>query len=264
MPRGSLLGDGLEAIGAQALAAARGIAEPLHLLANALAGLTQLGGARGAYFRATLLQQIYFTGAQALWLVMAIGFALGILAVLPLKVLDLGGLDIQVLVLNIALFHQLVPLLVAVVVIGRSGTAVTAELGDMQVSGAIESLALMGAEPHRFLVLPRLLAFVVAMLLLTFWGNLSAIAGAAFYNELQNELGFIRVFSACIAALELLPMAQTALMVLAYGMAIGLIHCGFGLSSQSGPHVQRNLARAFVHSLCTCVAITLLFSVTTR
>lgn len=264
MPRRAYIGDSLVALGAYALAVARGISEALHLLANALAGLSQLRGAKGGYFRAALLQQIYFTGAQALWLVLAIGFALGILAVLPLKVLDVGGLELQVLVLRVALFHQLVPLLVAVVVIGRSGTAVTAELGDMQVSGAIESLVLMGVDPHRFLVLPRLLAFVVSLLLLSFWGNVSAMAGASFFNELQNEFGFARVFSACIEAVEWLPAVQTALMVVAYGLAIGLVHCSFGLDARSGPQVQRNLARAFVHSLCACVAITLMFSATAR
>lgn len=233
----------------------------LYLLANALGGVVALGT---PYFWRSLIQQLYFTAVQVFWLANLIGLALGVLAVLPLLSFGLTGAELQATVMRVVLFHQLVPLMVALVVIGRSGTAITSELGDMQSKGVVDSMLLMGIEPHHFLVLPRLLGMVISLQLLTLWANLAAIAGGALYNALRGAVGAQHFVEACLDAIHPFAVLQSALMVFSYALAIGLVHCYYGLLAQTSTDVQRNLALAFVRSLIACVAITVLFGVVSK
>lgn len=230
------------------------------LLASALGGLPALFGRHGGDPRRTLVQQLYFTAVQAFWLINVIGMALGILVILPLHGFGIADVELQARVIEIALFHQLVPLLTAWVVIGRSGTAVTAEMGEFRHSGVIDALLMLGIEPLRFLVLPRLLGLTLSLVLLTLWGNLAAIFGAGLYNVLRGLSSLDNFARACAAAVDPLDALLTLLMVVCHGVAIALIHCRLGLHSQTPVDVQRNLPRAFVQALLASVAITMLFT----
>ena len=258
---GSLTGwllDALYGVGDALWSAVAVVADMLYLLANALGGAMAL---RTPYFWRSLTQQLYFTAVQVFWLANVIGLALGVLGVLPLLAFGLTGAEMQATVMRVVLFHQLVPLMVALVVIGRSGTAITSELGDMQSKGVVDSMLLMGIEPHHFLVLPRLVGMVISLQILTLWANLAAIAGGAFFNALKGAVGPQHFVDACLNVIEPFAVLQSALMVLAYALAIGLVHCHCGLQARTSTDVQRNLAQAFVRSLIACVAITVLFGV---
>lgn len=233
--------------------------DPVFLLANAFSGLADLASPTGHYLRRIIVQQLYFTAVQAFWLINLIGVALGILVILPLLGFGVADVETQARVIQLALFHQLVPILAALVVIGRSGTAVTAEIGDLNQCGAIDSLLAMGIEPHRFVVLPRVLGLTASLLLLTFWGNLAAIVGAGVYNTLDGNAGFGNFAAACAATLSVVDVVFTALMTACFGVFIALAHCDFGLRSGSSVEVQRNLPKAFVTSLLGVLAITVLF-----
>lgn len=250
----------LEDVGEVPWTLGRRLGDTAYLLANALSGLPDLFGAQGHYLRRTIIQQIYFTAVQAFWLINVIGIALGILVILPLLAFGAGDVDLQARVMRVALFHQLVPLLTAWVVIGRSGTAVTAEMGEFRHGGVVDALLGMGIEPHRFLVLPRLLGVTASLLLLTLWGNFAAVFGAGMFNAFKGTASLDHFARACAAAVDPLDSMLTLLMVLCYGVAIALVQCTFGLRSLSAVEVQRNLPRAFVQSLLACVAITVLFT----
>lgn len=231
-----------------------------YLLANTLAGLSQLRAGRFFYFRRTFVQQLYFTAVQAFWLAITVGAALGLLAALPL--LSFGATDIALhaKIVNVVLFHQLVPFLITLIVIGRSGTPITAELGGMQSNRAIDSLLAMGIEPHRFLVLPRMAAMVVALVVLIFWADIGAVLGAGLWNVL-HENGSLAVFvEECAAAMSPSDFGFTLLMIVAYGAAVALVQCQIGLRSQSDTEIQRNLPVAFVRSLLLVIVITVLFA----
>jgi phospholipid/cholesterol/gamma-HCH transport system permease protein len=249
----------LESIGDRSLRFANRLGDALYLLVDALSGLKDLAGPTGFYLRRTILQQVYFTAAQAFWLVNLIGILLGILVVLPLETFGVTDVETQAHVMQLALFHQLAPLLAALVVIGRSGTAVTAELGDLNQRGALQSLLAMGVEPHRFVVLPRVIGMTVSLLLLGLWGNLAAVAGAGAYNALRGISSFGNFAAACVARVSPLDVVFTSTMILSFGVFIALIHCHFGLRSTSTVEVQRNLPRAFVISLLGLLVLTVLF-----
>jgi len=248
------IGDALWSAGAV-------VADMLYLLANALGGVVVV---RMPYFWRSLTQQLYFTAVQVFWLAILIGLALGVLGVLPLLSFGLTGAEMQATVMRVVLFHQLVPLMVALVVIGRSGTAITSELGDMQSKGVVDSMLLMGIEPHHFLVLPRLVGMVISLQVLTLWANMAAMGGGALINALRGELAPRHFVDACLNVIEPMAVLQSALMVVAYALAIGLVHCHCGLQARTSTDVQRNLAQAFVRSLIACVAITVLFGVVAK
>jgi phospholipid/cholesterol/gamma-HCH transport system permease protein len=134
----------------------------------------------------------------------------------------------------------------------------------MQSKGVVDSMLLMGIEPHHFLVLPRLLGMAISLQLLTLWANLAAIAGGALYNALRGAVGAQHFVEACLDAIHPFAVLQSSLMVFSYALAIGLVHCYYGLLAQTSTDVQRNLALAFVRSLIACVAITVLFGVVSK
>ena len=249
----------IDALGGRTLQATRPTGDAIYLLANALSGVGDLFSPAGHYLRRTIVQQLYFTAVQAFWLVNLIGIALGILVILPLIGFGVTEVETQARVIELALFHQLVPILAALVVIGRSGTAVTAEIGDLNQGGAIDSLLALGVEPHRFIVLPRVIGLTASLVLLGFWGNIAAIVGAGAFNALQGHASFGNLAAACAATLSPVDIVFTALMLLCFGVFIALAHCHFGLRSASSVEVQRNLPKAFVVSLVGVLAITVLF-----
>ena len=251
--------DPLDNVGDSIIRTGSWIGDALYLLANALTGLTDMSAPRGSYFLRVLVQQIYFTAVQAFWIAILLGLVLGVLAVLPLLNFGLSAVEMQATVMKVVLFHQLVPLLIALLVIGRSGTAVTAELGDMQSNAVIDSLLVMGIEPHRFLVLPRLVGLTLSLMLLTAWACLAAIVGGGVLNELHGGASFDHFLAACLNAIEARNAFLSGLMVTVFGIAISIVQSHHGLRSYTSPQIQGNLALAFVHSLMACIAVTLLF-----
>jgi phospholipid/cholesterol/gamma-HCH transport system permease protein len=233
----------------------------LASLGNALIGLGNFFRPQGFYLRRTVIQQVYFTAVQAFWLINFLGFALGILVAFPLLGLGLTDVTLQATVMKVALFHQLAPLLTALVVVGRSGTALTAELGEFHYGGVFDSLRMQGIDPDHFIFLPRLLAIMFSLLILTFWVDLSAVLGAGAYNWAVNSVSFMGYVLACTAVVDPLETVLTMLMVLTYGCAIVLVQYHFGLTASNMVELQRNLPRAFVRSLQWCVGLTLVFTV---
>ena len=244
-----------ELIGERVIHFMRGIGDVLYVLANAMAGLFALQTGHRVYLLHTLIQQIYFTAVQGVWLVLLVGLAFGAMAVLPLLSFGVSDVALQASIMKVVVLQQLVPLFTALIVVGRSGTPITAELGDMQQNTVIDSLLVMGIEPHRFLVLPRMLGGGCSVLLLTFWGSFGAVAGGGLLNAFKGFSSFWNFVLACAAAGSIVDVLLTALMAFCYGVSIALVQSYYGLRAKSSIEIQRFLAVAFVNSLLTCLAI---------
>lgn len=126
-----------------------------------------------------VFRQMVRIGVRALPMVcltaFTIGFALAML--IAQEVAKLGAYILIPHVVCVAILQQLGPLLIGVIVIGRSGSAVTAELGTMKVSEEIEALHVMAINPVQFLVVPRFLAMLVMLPLMTVVGDYIGIIG---------------------------------------------------------------------------------------
>lgn len=149
-------------------------------------------------------------GANAVPIVVLIMFLIGITTgyqgALMLK--QFGGDILIADVIGISITRELGPLMTAILVAGRSGSAFAAEIGTMKVSEEIDALISMGFDPTKFLILPRVIAVVFAIPLLTLIADFAGIAGglisalltlnitiAGFINELQSALNYYAVFT---------------------------------------------------------------------
>ena len=125
---------------------------------------------------------------DALPVTTGIGFLLGlILAFQSAAALKMFGVEVYVSdLLAIALFRELGPLVTAIVLAGRTGSAFAAEIGAMKVNEELDALTTMGLPPVRFLVMPRVVAAVAAMPILTIFAELAGLIGGAIVLRMMN------------------------------------------------------------------------------
>ncbi len=135
---------------------------------------------RGQPFKiGEVFHQMVLIGVRALPMAALTSFSIGLtLAMQAAGQLKKMGAEAFVPdLVAVSLLRELGPLLIAVIVIGRSGSAVTAELGTMKVSEEIEALNVMAINPIRFLIVPRFLAMLVMLPVLTVFGNCVGMVG---------------------------------------------------------------------------------------
>lgn len=241
----------------------QGASHYLYLVGNTLLSLLTClvwSSGRRHYLLTHTIQQIYFTALQSFKLALFIGLALGLLVVLPFSSLSFTDLHMLTMLMQKVLFHQLVPFITAVVVIGRSGTSITAEIASMQSQQAIDGLLIVGVDPHQLLVLPRLLGVTFSMLLLAIWMMAGAILGSGVLVWLVDGVSLSQVWRASAAPITLGELAMAALMMTWFGVSIATIHAYYGFLSRNAVETSRNLPRAFVRSFLTCLLVIVLFS----
>ncbi len=138
--------------------------------------------------------QIYFTGWQAVPLISVLALAVG--SILMLQALSnltlVGGVEVLGSFMIAILVREVAPLLTAIVVIARSGTAVASEVGTMRVNREIEALEVMGINPLSFIVFPRVVGGLISVLCLSFYFNVIGLIGGYFLTKFFHEipLGF--------------------------------------------------------------------------
>src|SRR6202035_4146743 len=136
--------------------------------------------------RVVLLQSLYQIGVLSVPVVVVTGGFIGmVLAVQTYDQLHLMRLDNQLgAVINLSLVRELGPVLAATMLAGRVGSAMAAELGTMRVTEQIDALESMGANPIHYLVVPRFLACLVVIPILTVWADFMGVAGGWGYAVL--------------------------------------------------------------------------------
>ena len=132
----------------------------------------------------SVLQQTYLIGARSLVIIMICGFFVGmVLALQAINALEQFGASDQVsLLVGKSLFRELGPVLTALLFAGRAGTAIAAEIGLMKATSQIDAMELMAIDPIQRIALPRFLAGVVSVPLLTAMFNALAILGAVVFS----------------------------------------------------------------------------------
>lgn len=207
--------------------------------------------------------QIYFTGWQALPLitVMALGTG-GVLIMQSLANLSLvGGTEIIGNFLIVMIVREAGPLLVALVVIARSGTAVASEIGNMRANREIEALESMGINPLSYIVFPRVLGGVISVVCLAFYFNLIALVGGFLLTRLIQDMPFVFYAESLIRSFSKHDMAIFLLKNSFSGMIIFVVSCYQGLSVKKSPHeVPQVTTQAVVNSVIFVVIFNLIVS----
>jgi phospholipid/cholesterol/gamma-HCH transport system permease protein len=218
------IGQGVEDLGRSAVP----FVNMLGAFGNALAHVIT----RPANFRLTsAVHQFDRVGWQAIPIILLITFLIGcIIAQQGFFHFRKFGADIYVVdMVGILVLREIGVLIVAIMVAGRSGSSYTAELGSMKMREEIDALRTMGFDPVEVLILPRILALVIALPLLTFLGSMSALFGAglvaSFYGGMAPDIFIERLRDAISVTHFKVGLVKAPFMAL----VIGLVACAEGL-----------------------------------
>lgn len=173
-------------------------------------------------------------GFDGLPITTLIGFILGlILAFESAASLQMFGVEVYVAdLIAIALFRELGPLVTAIILAGRSGSAFAAEIGTMKVDEELDALTTFGLPPVRFLVLPRVLAAAMAMPVLTIFAEVAGLIGGAIVLELMHVPTVVfwsHVAKSSTLFIILLGLGKSVL----FGLLVGLIGCSSGMRTRN-------------------------------
>lgn len=137
-------------------------------------------------------KQVEQTGARALGIVGLSAFLVGLVIAYQVGVqIEKVGANIFIVdMISISSMRELVPLVTAIIVAGRSGSSYTAQIGVMKITEELDAMRVLGFEPFRFIVLPRVLGLMFAMPLLVFFADMIAMAGGAFVANIQLNISY--------------------------------------------------------------------------
>lgn len=207
------------------------------------------------------------TGVDALPIVSLISFLLGlIMAFMSAVQLKQFGANIYVASLvSLAMVRELGPIMTAIIVAGRSGSAFAAEIGTMKISEEVDALYTMGFDPTRFLVLPKLIASVVVVPLLTLFSNLFAILGGLLVGVSMLDLTMSSYMAQTLKTLSLFDFTLGLIKSVVFALLIAWIGCLRGFQVRGGAAaVGKATTSAVVSSIFLIVFTDSVFSVIVR
>lgn len=243
-------------------------------------GLAYLGslatlGKRAAYFTFVApwqgkplrlqraVSQAMQVGVRALPILSLITFFIGLILALQsaYELRKFGAIGFVASAVAISMTRELGPLITAIVVIGRSGSAFAAEIGTMKVTEEIDALETMAIDPIHFLVTPKFLAMIVMLPCLTIWANTMGILGGALFGVAQADFTVVRYVQASVDALFLRDIVSGLVKSIMFGITITAVGCHEGLSTGAGAEqVGRSTTRAVVVSIFMVILVDLVFT----
>jgi phospholipid/cholesterol/gamma-HCH transport system permease protein len=223
----------LARIGKRTMALAGSARDMLGFIGDACLAFVKLLRGRVHFRRSDLALLLQECGAQALPIVTLISFLVGtILAFMGSVQLQQFGAQIYVAdLVGLAMVLELGAMMTAIIMAGRTGAAFAAQLGTMRVNQEIDALTTLGISPMEFLVVPRLLALVLMVPLLTVYANLMGILGGAVISAGMLDISYGAYFGRTRTALSLTAFAQGLLKSAVYGVLVALSGCLRGMQS---------------------------------
>lgn len=202
-------------------------------------------------------------GVQALVVVGLISFLTGLImafqAAPPLREF---GVDLYVVnLVSLAMLRELGPIMTAIVLAGRSGSAFAAEIGTMKVNEEINALTTMGLDPVRFLVAPRVLAGVLVTPVLTIYADLVGVGGG-FVVMTGRGYPLVTLWNQLVSAVGINDLLAGLIKGFAFGALVAGIGCLRGLQTKSGASaVGISTTRSVVTSIFLIVVVDAIFAV---
>jgi phospholipid/cholesterol/gamma-HCH transport system permease protein len=245
-----------------------------------LAGLAYVGGLaqlalRAAYHAAVAplrgkplrlgraMHQAMAVGVEALPILSLISFFIGVILALQgaYELRKFGALNYVSSAVAISMTRELGPLITAIVVIGRSGSAFAAEIGTMKVTEEIDALETMAIDPVQFLVTPKFLAMALMLPCLTTWADMMGVFGGALFGVSSAGFTFQRYMSATFDALVLRDVYTGLIKSVMFGITITAVGCQEGFRTGAGAEqVGRSTTAAVVMSIFLVIAVDLVFT----
>ena len=251
-------------VGRSAVAATEDVTVFLQMLGSLFAVISGVLHRPRSLRLTSLFYQLYRVGFQAIPIVVLITFLIGaIIAQQGIFHFRKFGADSYVVdMVGILVLRELGVLIVAIMVAGRSGSAYTAELGSMKMREEIDALSTMGLDPVAVLILPRIVALVCALPILTFIGSMAALYGgglvAWFYGGMGPAIFIARLHDAVSVTSFEVGMIKAPFMAL----VIGIVACSEGLRVKgSAESLGKRTTTSVVKSIFLVIVLDGLFAI---
>lgn len=201
--------------------------------------------------------QIYFTGWQAMPIITVLALSAGSIVIMQsnAQLSLLGGNEMIGNLLVAVIVREISPLLTALIVVARSGTAVASEIGNMRVNKEIEALEVLGINPLSYIVFPRLLGGVVSVLCLSFYFILISLLGGFLVTKLVHDMPFSFYADSLASAFQAEDVYLFLLKNIFSGLIIFTVCCYQGLLVKQSPHeVPQVTTKAVMNSVIYVIA----------
>jgi len=205
-----------------------------------------------------LMPEFFEVGFRSLPVILITGAFVGmVLAVQAIEQFRAVGLEDRMgAVVNLSVVRELGPVLAGIMLAGRIGGALTAELGTMHVTEQIDALRSMGVDPIRYLVVPRFLACFLLTPILTIYANLTGSLGGWFISVVQRGVDNGPYWDYTRVSVDSYDLFSGILKSFFFGAALGLISCYKGFFCRPGAEgVGRACTEAFVASFIAILAL---------
>jgi len=210
---------------------------------------------------------LYKSGVRAMPVTALVGFLIGIvLSYLSALQLKNFGADIFIVnILGMGIIRELGPVLVAVLVAGRSGSAMTAQLGVMRVTEEIDALATMGVSRSLRLVFPKVAALALAMPLLVLWTSAIALMGGAVSAQFQLDISYAFFIDTLPKVVPVANLTIAMAKGVTFGILVALVACHFGLRVRPNTEsLSSNTTASVVSAITIVILVDAVFAIATR
>ncbi len=221
----------LARIGVKALDFVRASGEMLGFIGEAFLVFVRLLSGKARFRRSDIALIIQECGPQALPIVTLISFLVGlILAYMGAVQLQMFGAQVYVASLvGLGMARVMGALMTGIIMAGRTGASFAAQLGTMQVNEEIDAYRTLGISPMEFLVLPRMLALILMVPLLTLYADLVGILAGLFVGVTMLDIGFMEYYHQTVVSLTLTQFAVGLIQATVFGVLIAIAGCMRGM-----------------------------------
>ena len=207
---------------------------------------------------------LYHIGATALPITALVGFLIGVVLtyLTALQLRQFGADAFIVDILGLSLIRELGPALAAILIAGRSGSAITAQIGVMRVTEELDAMLVMGI-PHGYrLVMPRALALAIVMPLIGVWTTLTALTGGMIAADLVLGISPSFFVNTLPKVVDIANLVLALGKSVVFGLLIALIACHFGLRVEPNTEsLGKGTTASVVTSITVVIIVDALFAV---
>ena len=263
-PRQNPLLAPFDAVGRFVMGAADDVFAVNFTQGRLLAALGQTATLRAPLRLASFVRQFEEIILRAIPIVALISLVVGAI-ITQQTILQLRNFGATILVVDLAailMFREIGVLLAAIMVAGRSGSAITAEIGSMRIREEFDALRVMGVDPYQALMLPRTLALIVGMPLLAFVGSMAGLAGAIIVGRASGDISYDIFITRLRDAMSLTSVSVGLIKAPFMGLLVALIAAVEGMKVQgSSESLGRRTTSSVVKSIFVVIVADGLFAI---
>ncbi len=253
-----------ETVGKNTVSALRDIIQFIAFLGESIISLAHYILHPSSIRFKAIIKNIEDAGVRALPIVALTSFLIGVVVAYQSAVqLEKFGANIFIVdMIAISVTRELAPLITAIVVAGRSGSSYTAQIGVMKITEEIDAMKTMSFDPFRFLVLPRMIALMIAMPLMIFFADIVGIFGGMFIAEIKLNLSYAEFINRLQNVLETKHLWVGIIKAPFFAFLIAAVGCFRGFQvSYSTESIGRYTTISVVNAIFLVIACDAIFSV---